>query len=187
MGGLRSTEKGDQLEDEPLVHKNPPEDKFHVAYMIYFLLGTGYLLPWNAFITAVDYFAYLYPNAHVGLVFPVAYDIPSVLTLTILIKWSDQSSARLRINLGLCMFLVLLATVPIMDAMWIDGHKGLNGTYYTTVAAVGFCGIADGLVEGTLIGSAGELPERYMQAVIGGTAASGKLEAKEERSLSITS
>ena len=29
-----------------------PEDSFHFAYIIYFALGFGVLLPWNAFITA---------------------------------------------------------------------------------------------------------------------------------------
>jgi hypothetical protein len=37
------------------------------------------------------------------------------------------------------------------------------------------CGVADALVQGGVIGFAGELPERYMQAVIAGTAASGPL------------
>lgn len=35
--------------------------------------------------------------------------------------------------------------------------------------------IADALVQGGIVGSAGELPERYMQAMVAGTAASGKL------------
>jgi equilibrative nucleoside transporter 1/2/3 len=44
-----------------------------------------------------------------------------------------------------------------------------------TVAAVVICGLADGIVGGSLIGSAGKLPKQYMQAVFAGTASSGKI------------
>ena len=47
--------------------------------------------------------------------------------------------------------------------------------FYLTVGAVGISGIGNGLVQGGIIGSAGELPDRYMQATLAGNAASGKL------------
>ncbi|GAB2220499.1 hypothetical protein Drorol1_Dr00008155 [Drosera rotundifolia] len=47
--------------------------------------------------------------------------------------------------------------------------------FYVTVDAVAVCGLADALVQGGLIGAAGELPERYMQAVVAGTTVSGVL------------
>ncbi|PNX99401.1 equilibrative nucleotide transporter 1-like protein [Trifolium pratense] len=103
--------------------KKPPQDKYHLAYITYFILGFGYLLPWNAFITAVDYFSYLYPQASVDRIFA--------------------------------------------------GRVGFYGGFYVTVGSVGLSGVADALVQGSIVGSAGELPERYMQAVIAGTAASG--------------
>ncbi|CBI36321.3 unnamed protein product, partial [Vitis vinifera] len=62
---------------------------------------------------------------------------------------------------------------------WI-GHKNepganLNGAYGIIILAVTICGLADGLIGGSLIGAAGELPGRYMQAVFAGTASSGVL------------
>ncbi|XWS68984.1 hypothetical protein CRYUN_Cryun04dG0140800 [Craigia yunnanensis] len=105
-----------------------PEDKFNLAYIIYFTLGVGFLLPWNAFITAVDYFSYLYPEASVDRVFAVVYML---------------------------------------------GRVGLYDGFYITVGVVGLAGIADALVQGGLIGAAGELPKRYMQAIVAGTAGSG--------------
>jgi equilibrative nucleoside transporter 1/2/3 len=47
--------------------------------------------------------------------------------------------------------------------------------FYVTVGALALSGMADALVQGGLIGAAGELPERYMQAVVAGTAASGTI------------
>ncbi|KAG7032273.1 Equilibrative nucleotide transporter 1, partial [Cucurbita argyrosperma subsp. argyrosperma] len=44
----------------------------HLTYISYFF-------PWNAFITAVDYFAYIYPNTHVDRIFPVAYTLAHLI------------------------------------------------------------------------------------------------------------
>lgn len=75
--------------------------------------------------------------------------------------------------MGLGLFVVSLLVVPLMDVFYIKGRSGLYNGFYVTVGALGLSGLADALVQGGLIGSAGELPERYMQAVVAGTAASG--------------
>ncbi|KAJ7953634.1 Equilibrative nucleotide transporter like [Quillaja saponaria] len=152
-----------------------PEDSFHFAYIIYFTLGLGFLLPWNAFITAVDYFSYLYPDSNVDRVFSVVYMLVGLFCLIIIILYCQKSNAYVRINLGLALFVVALLVVPVIDAVYIKGRIGLYDGFYVTVGAVGLSGLADALVQGGIIGSAGELPERYMQAVVAGTAASGVL------------
>lgn len=160
----------------PSAHlRPPPKDAFHVAYIVYFLLGAGFLLPWNTFITAVDYFSYLYPETPVDRIFSVAYMIPCLLVLLVIVglgahKWR----APLRINAGLVLFTACLLVVPIMDAVYVKGRRELYGAYGVTVAAVVIAGVADALVQGGVIGAAGELPPRYMQATCAGTAASGK-------------
>ncbi|GLJ31218.1 hypothetical protein SUGI_0625910 [Cryptomeria japonica] len=148
---VKNVSEGDQ-DLQPLTNEGfpPPKDSFNLAYLSYFTLGAGFLLPWNAYITAIDYFSYIYPG-------------------------KQKSSARFRINLGLSLFLLCLLVVPVMDAAYIKGRRGLDVGYYITVTAVVGCGIADAFVQGSLIGSAGELPEEFMQAVVAGTAASGVL------------
>ncbi|KAI3775005.1 hypothetical protein L1987_49573 [Smallanthus sonchifolius] len=66
-------------------NEEEPKDTYHLAYMIYFLLGAGYLIQWNAFITAVDYFEYLYPTKHINKVFPIGY-MSAALTETRMIS-----------------------------------------------------------------------------------------------------
>ncbi|KAJ7522806.1 hypothetical protein O6H91_18G027500 [Diphasiastrum complanatum] len=151
----------------------PPKDTFNVAYLIYFALGAGFLLPWNAFITAVDYFDYLYPNTHVDRVFSIAYMFPCFILLLLLMDFGRTYSMKIRTNCGLVLYLVTILLVPVMDEALLKGGKGTETTHYVTVGAVVFTGIADALVQGSLVGAAGELPERYMQALVGGTAASG--------------
>ncbi|KAK3223297.1 hypothetical protein Dsin_010322 [Dipteronia sinensis] len=53
--------------------------------------------------------------------------------------------------------------------------SGLYDGFYVTVGAVALSGLADALVQGGLIGAAGELPDRYMQAIVAGTGCSGVL------------
>ncbi|KAG2718772.1 hypothetical protein I3760_03G236200 [Carya illinoinensis] len=162
--------------------QNKPRDTFKIAYIIHFLLGAGTLLPWNALITAVDYFAYLYPSKHVEKVFSVAYMSSSVLVLVVMLSWSDWNrrlNFRLRMNFGFCMFIISLMVAPIIDWAWCSSCSGSgappNGAYSVTVTSVIVCGLADGLVGGSLIGSAGKLPKEFMQAVFAGTASSGVL------------
>ncbi|RWW80489.1 hypothetical protein BHE74_00011160 [Ensete ventricosum] len=150
-----------------------PKDVFHVAYAVYFTLGAGFLLPWNAFITAVDYFSYLYRGTPVDRVFSVAYMVTGLLLLVVIVFWARRSSAPLRVNAGLGLFVAALLVVPVMDAAYVRGTQGRYAAFDVTVGAVVLSGLADALVQSGVIGSAGELPERYTQAVIAGTAASG--------------
>ncbi|KAL5222014.1 hypothetical protein ABZP36_026727 [Zizania latifolia] len=160
--------------EEPAA-RPPPADRLGISYLIFFTLGAGFLLPWNAFITAVDYFSYLYPGAPVDRVFSVAYMVSCFIPLVLIVLCFPKSSAPARINTGLSLFTLALLIVPVMDASYVKGVPGLYGAFDVTVAATVLCGVADALVQGGVIGFAGELPERYMQAVVAGTAASGVL------------
>ncbi|XP_071722306.1 equilibrative nucleotide transporter 8-like [Rutidosis leptorrhynchoides] len=159
-----------------------PRDTYKIAYIIHFLLGAGNLLPWNALITGVDYFGYLYPGRHVEKVFSVAYMGSSVLVLIVVMSfggWSKFLSFKLRMNLGFSMFVLSLMVPPTIDWIWGDVRNSnkvyQERAYFLTVASVVICGLADGLIGGSLIGSAGKLPKQYMQAVFAGTASSGVL------------
>ncbi|MBA0620945.1 hypothetical protein Godav_006610 [Gossypium davidsonii] len=152
-----------------------PEDKFNLGYIIYFTLGVGFLLPWNSFITAVDYFSYLYPEASVDRVFAVVYMVVGLACLLVIVFYAHKSEAYMRINVGLGIFVVSLLVVPVMDAVYIKGRVGLYDGFYVTVGLLALAGIGDALVQGGLIGAAGELPERYMQAIVAGSGGSGVL------------
>lgn len=63
-----SPQKADQeaLLGKPLDYPAPglqrPEDRFNGAYIIFFSLGFGGLLPWNFFVTAKEYWAFKLHN-----------------------------------------------------------------------------------------------------------------------------
>ncbi|CAN8235779.1 unnamed protein product [Cochlearia groenlandica] len=155
--------------------KSPP-DSFHLAYIIYFTLGVGFLLPWNAFITAVDYFSYLYPSTAVDRIFAVVYMLTGLICLLVIVVfYAHKSHASFRINLGLLLFVIALLVVPVLDLVYVKGRVGLYAGFDVTSGALALSGLGDALMQGGLIGVAGEMPERYMQAVIAGTAGSGVL------------
>ncbi|KAK6945114.1 Equilibrative nucleoside transporter [Dillenia turbinata] len=155
--------------------QSKPRDTYKAAYLIHFLLGAGNLLPWNSFITAVDYFGFLYPTKHVEKVFSVAYMSSSLLCLILLLSCFNKTQKlglRLRLNLGFSMFILSLMAPPVID--WCHWH-GTNGAFTVTIASVVVCGFADALVAASLMGSAGELPKQYMQGISAGYASSGVL------------
>ncbi|CAG7908892.1 unnamed protein product [Brassica rapa] len=61
------------VDEKVIVNEVETRVSYRAAYVIHFLLGAGSLIPWNALITAVDYFGYLYPDKHVEKTFTVAY------------------------------------------------------------------------------------------------------------------
>ncbi|CAA6664196.1 unnamed protein product [Spirodela intermedia] len=149
-----------------LSHGAAPRDRLHLAYVVYFILGAGFLVPWNTFITAVDYFSYLYPAVPIDRVFSISYMTCALIFLIIMVGWwAHRSGASIRINSGLVLFVVSLLLVPIVDVAYVKGRQGLYTGYDITVVAVVLSGIGDALVQGG----------RYMQAVVAGTAASGVL------------
>ncbi|KAH7510747.1 hypothetical protein FEM48_ZijujUnG0055000 [Ziziphus jujuba var. spinosa] len=154
---LLSTSTTTTTTTTPIKPINVPKDKFHLTYIIYFVLGLGYLLPWNAFVTAVDYFAYLYPEASVDRIFAVVYMVVGFVSILLIVLYAHKSDSVVRINSGLALFVVSLLIVPLMDVFYIKGRVGLYDGFYVTVFAVALSGIADGLVQGGVIGSAGVL------------------------------
>ncbi|KAM1791649.1 hypothetical protein ACFX12_035592 [Malus domestica] len=107
-----------------IVPNKIPKDSFHLAYIIYFTLSLGYLIPWNAFITVVDYFTYLYPDASVDRIFSIAYKVVGLFSLLLIIFYSHKSEAHVRINVGIGLFVVSLLVVPLMDVFYIKGRVG---------------------------------------------------------------
>lgn len=152
-----------------------PKDSYNLAYIIYFTIGLGYLLPWNAFITAVDYFTYLYPNASIDRTFGLVYMLVGLICLLFILAYAHKSTSFVRINVGFVLFVLALVVVPLMDVWYVKGRVGIYGGFYVAVGAVAVSGVGDALVQGSIIGAAGEMPERYMQAVVAGTGVSGVL------------
>ena len=86
---------------EPATNSKPartlPPDKYHLALIIFLLLGTGVLLPWNAFLTAYDYFAHYYPDFPFEFVLGLVYNYPNCACLFVAI-WLGPKYASFEAN-----------------------------------------------------------------------------------------
>ncbi len=153
--------------------RRPPRDRFHLCYVLYFTLGTGVLFPWNAFITAVDYFETLYPGRHVDRVFAVTYMLPNLVILGLLLVVPLGASQSARIYVGFLVYIACLLVIPFLDLDWVREAVDTESRFTATVAAVAITGLADGVAQGSVFGSASHLPPEFTQAVVSGTSVSG--------------
>lgn len=140
-----------------------PSDPGDSAYWTCVALGAGILLPWNAFITAVDYFGSesMYPDAHVDRLFGVLYFIPNLCALPLVLRFGHVVSPRWRVRVGYFAFLVALVAQALVVGL------------APLCLCVALTGVADALAQGSLFGVVAPMPERYTQALMGGTSVAG--------------
>ena len=123
----------------PSRREDAPEDHKNVAYWSCVALGAGILFPWNAWITAVDYFEMTYPGRHVDRVFPVLYFFPNVCALLVVLKHGHRLSQRARVRGGFVVFLLCLLAPAF-------------ASFAVVCVAVALTGAADAFAQGSLFG-----------------------------------
>ena len=154
-----------------------PADRWAACYLCWVFLGMGILFPWNAFITAVDYFGLLYPGRQVDRWFSVVYMAPNLVTEVVMVRFGQRVRAGTRVQVGFGAFAAALLVIPIIDAAGIEqdaaGAAVGGWSFIVTLAAVALTGAADAVAQGSLFGMAANLPGRYTSALCTGTAVSG--------------
>ncbi|NXV41506.1 S29A3 protein, partial [Uria aalge] len=186
-------------DEEPLVEepsgssysRQKPSDRFHGAYVIFFLLGIGSLLPWNFFITAKHYWMYKLQNCsdRAGPVGQAASDlrdffesyisiastVPSVLCLVgnFLLVNKVPASVRILSSLFvmLAVFLVITVLVKVDTSAWTTRFFAL------TMACVVAVSGASTIFTSSIFGLSSCFPMRNLQALISGQAMGGTISA----------
>eukprot|EP00877_Chromochloris_zofingiensis_P005576 jgi/Chrzof1/15019/Cz09g24060.t1 len=145
-----------------------------LVYYAYCLLGAGVLAPWNAFITAADYFEAVFPGRHMDRLFTVCY-MPVCLALVgAQIKWRGIVSHRVRILTSFAGFSTVMLLVPVVDLALVAGNgQESRSALVIILMSVVLVGVLDGLCQGAIFGDAAQLPGDLAHAVVGGTASSG--------------
>ena len=83
------------------------------AYLCYWLLGCGTLFPWNAFITAADYYNSRFPSQHVERLVTVVYLPVNLAVLLAMIRYHHHALAtKLRIVGGFVIFTLAVSVMP---------------------------------------------------------------------------
>nr|GMC76953.1 equilibrative nucleotide transporter 3-like [Ipomoea batatas] len=148
------------------------EGKF-AAILVCWLLGIGCLFAWNSMLTIEDYYAQLFPKYHPARVLTLVYQ-PCALMATAAFAYNEAKiDTRKRNIFGFYLYLIGIALVLVLD-LATSGRGGL-GHYIGICVCSGLFGVADGHVQGGMMGDLSFMLPEFVQSFLAGMAASGAL------------
>ncbi|GAB1867958.1 Equilibrative nucleoside transporter 4 [Camponotus japonicus] len=152
-------------------HLSPPVDKCNFIYMALILGGIGFLLPYNSFIIAVDYFQARYPGTTVIFDMSVVYIIMAFFAVFANNILVETLSLNTRITFGYLVSFVTLNFVVICEIWW--ELFGVATSYTINLVAVAIVSLGCTVQQSSFYGYTSMLPSRYTQAVMTGESVAG--------------
>ncbi|KAL1129115.1 hypothetical protein AAG570_013646 [Ranatra chinensis] len=154
-------------------HLSPPVDKYNGIYFALVLAGVAFLLPYNSFIIAVDYFQSLYPGTTIVFDMSLIYIVMAffaVLANNVLI---ETLSLNTRITFGYIVSFFTLLFVATCIVWW--RIFAVNTSYTFNLIAVAIVALGCTVQQSSFYGYTSMLPSRYTQAVMVGESGAGFL------------
>ncbi|NXN83731.1 S29A3 protein, partial [Bombycilla garrulus] len=171
--------------------RQKPGDRWHGAYVIFFLLGIGSLLPWNFFITAKHYWRYKLQNCsdepgpqgqaasdlrdYFESYISIASTVPSVLCLIGNFLLVNKVPAGVRILSSLFVMLAVFLVITVL--VKVDTSTWTTPFFALTVVCVAVVSSASTVFSSSLFGLSSCFPMRNLQALISGQAMGGTISA----------
>lgn len=157
--------------------QGPPPDKGMLVWFLCLLLGIGLLLPWNAYITAADYYALLWPTQQFEFFLSICYNYPSIVFLLWNIKWGHKYPFGRRIFIGFTGLSFCILLVPIITTVFglTLSHSESITSEVITLLAVFLSGCFASMLFGTVLGLVAFFPSEYTAAVMSGNGVAGIL------------
>ena len=155
-----------------VIHK----DRYNMAYISFFLLGIGMLLPWNFFINADQYFKDRLKTNENDLkmfesAFSICSQIPCGIALVLNLYLTNRVSRNGRVIATLVIsticFVITTILVNVNTVSWTTKFFAIT---LTSVAIINFCA---GIFQGTIFGIAGAAGGRYIQGAVVGMSIAG--------------
>ncbi|KAM4669928.1 equilibrative nucleoside transporter 3 isoform 1-T1 [Amazona ochrocephala] len=184
----------ESLTGEPLLSgcsQQKPSDRLHGAYVIFFILGVGSLLPWNFFITAKHYWMYKLQNCsnQAGPVgqqpsdlqdffesyISIASTVPSVLCLIGNFLLINKVPASVRILSSLFVMLAVFLVITVL--VKVDTSSWTTCFFVLTIGCVAIVSSASTVFTSSIFGLSSCFPMRNLQALISGQAMGGTISA----------
>ncbi|XP_022905516.1 equilibrative nucleoside transporter 3 [Onthophagus taurus] len=173
--------------DKPLFKPPEPKDKYHMAYIIFYILGITTLLPWNFFITADDYWMYKFRDTTANLsssydkrtplqaeftsYLSLASSVPNILFLVLNTALNHKVSVQKRVIGSLIVMLILFIVTTVF--VNIDTDKYQDKFFIITITCVVLLNISSAILSGSIFGIMGKFSPKYITATIGGQALGG--------------
>ncbi|XP_071039127.1 equilibrative nucleoside transporter 4 isoform X2 [Parasteatoda tepidariorum] len=169
---------GSQCKDRLLLKRtgfssHPPSDSCHCIYLALLLAGVGFLLPYNSFIIAVDYFQSKYPATTIVFDMSLIYILVAFVAVIINNVLVETLSLNVRIVFGYIIAFFTLTFVAIFEICFEIFDDSLG--YSINLIAVAVVAFGCTVQQSSFYGYTSMLPSRYTQAVMTGESAAGLL------------
>eukprot|EP00071_Canis_lupus_P054815 XP_546152.2 equilibrative nucleoside transporter 3 [Canis lupus familiaris] len=179
----------EKLLDRPPPSLQRPKDRFNGAYIIFFSLGIGGLLPWNFFITAQEYWVFnselLNPVAGENPQFKllnyfesyltVASTVSSVLCLMANFLLVNRVPIHVRVLASLTIMLAIFLVMTVL--VKVDTSSWAYGFFAVTIVCMAILSGTSTIFSSSVFGMTGSFPMRNAQALISGGAMGGTISA----------
>ncbi|XP_022421169.1 equilibrative nucleoside transporter 4 isoform X1 [Delphinapterus leucas] len=148
-----------------------PDDRYRAVYFATLLAGVGFLLPYNSFITDVDYLHHKYPGTSIVFDMSLTYILVALVAVLLNNVLVERLSLHTRITAGYLLALGPLLFMSICD-VWLQLFSR-DQAYAINLAAVGTVAFGCTVQQSSFYGYTGMLPKRYTQGVMTGESTAG--------------
>ncbi|XP_071492507.1 LOW QUALITY PROTEIN: equilibrative nucleoside transporter 4-like [Diadema antillarum] len=149
-----------------------PRDPFNCVYVSLLLAGTGFLLPYNSFVTAVDFFHSHFPNTTIVFDMSLVYLLVGFAAVMLNNALVVKISVQRRILMGQIMALCALLLAAFL-VVGLDASLSQQTAYAVILLAVAVTAFGCTVQQSSFYGYAGMLPKRFTQAVMAGESTAG--------------
>ncbi|XP_020032628.2 equilibrative nucleoside transporter 4 isoform X1 [Castor canadensis] len=156
---------------DAVVEEPVPDDRYHAIYFAMLLAGVGFLLPYNSFITDVDYLHHKYPGTSIVFDMSLTYILVALAAVLLNNVLVERLSLHTRITAGYLLALGPLLFISVCD-VWLQLFSH-DQAYAINLAAVGTVAFGCTVQQSSFYGYTGMLPKRYTQGVMTGESTAG--------------
>ncbi|ETN61712.1 equilibrative nucleoside transporter [Anopheles darlingi] len=151
----------------------PPKDRRRLVFFALMTAGVGFVLPYNSFIIASDYWQSRFPGQSVALDMSMTYIIVALATVLLNNVFLTLAPFRVRVAFGYAVSFTTLVFVALCEVAW---HMFTAKTAYSVnLAAVSLVAMGCTIQQSSFYGFASMLPKQYTQAVMAGESLAGFL------------
>ncbi|XP_019601544.2 equilibrative nucleoside transporter 3 [Rhinolophus sinicus] len=181
----------EKLLDHPSPSLQKPQDRFNGAYIIFFSLGIGGLLPWNFFVTAKEYWTFKLRNCsspapgevpedsdilnYFESYLSIASTVPSVLCLVANFLLINRVPVHVRVLASLSVMLAIFVVMTVL--VKVDTSSWTRGFFAVTITCMAILSGTSIVFNSSVFGMTGSFPMRNSQALISGGAMGGTISA----------
>jgi len=150
-----------------------PIDRWNLIWVLSLMLGVAQLYPWNAFLTATQYFATEFPKFPYAFAMPIAYNWANLGTAFLMIWYGKNFSVKFRMRLSFFLGVLMLVFVPVINMEGIKEHIPEGIRIWSCLGATFISGFSTGVLSSTAFGALAILPPEYTTALMAGQGLAG--------------